>query len=236
MPVTFVLVHSPLVGPSTWATVSDELRRRGFETVVPSINSKGHETPYWQQHAMDVARAVAQVPSNTRLVLVGHSGAGPLLPAIRQRVSHAVAGYVFVDAGIPANGLSRLDLMALESPQVAEQFRDSLQSGARFPTWSDDDLREVIPDERLRAQVVDDLRPQPLAFFDEPIPVFDGWPDAPCAYIQFVSAYEVFADRARNEGWDVQRIEGGHFHMLVDPVGVSDALLHAIEGYGLLGP
>ena len=33
------------------------------------------------------------------MILAGHSGAGPLLPAIRQATGRAIAGYLFVDAG-----------------------------------------------------------------------------------------------------------------------------------------
>ena len=73
------------------------------------------------------------------------------------------------------------------------------------------------------------MRPRPLAFFTEPIPVFAGWPDAPCAFLQFSPAYDVPARRAREAGWRYREIAAGHFHMLVDPAAVADALLDLIE-------
>jgi sirohydrochlorin ferrochelatase len=33
----WVLVHSPLVGPTSWSQAADELRRRGRAAVVPSL-------------------------------------------------------------------------------------------------------------------------------------------------------------------------------------------------------
>jgi len=89
---------------------------------------------------------------------VAHSGAGPLLPAIRQSLANPVHAYVFVDAGIPRDGLSRLDLMKSEDPAWAEQFQEELARGERFPAWSFEDLQEVIPDEELRRQTVADKR------------------------------------------------------------------------------
>ncbi len=228
----FVLVHSPLVGPLTWRLVADELRHRGFEVVVPSLGDfEESGTPYWQQHAASIAQALQSVSTDRPLILVGHSGAGPLLPAIRQMINHRVAAYIFVDAGIPIDGASPLDLRALESPEMAQQSRQALASGERFPNWSDKDLAEVIPDAKLRQGMLAELRPRPLAFFDEPIPVFDGWPDAPCGYLLFTPtyAYEVFAARARREGWAYREIDAGHFHMLVEPTAVADALIGLVE-------
>ena len=33
----FLLLHSPLVGPYTWIPVAEELQRKGYRTVVPSL-------------------------------------------------------------------------------------------------------------------------------------------------------------------------------------------------------
>lgn len=229
MQSTFVLIHSPLVGPTTWSLVADLLRQRGIEAIVPTLSSNERGIPYWKQHAMDVVNALESTPSGAKLVLVGHSGAGPLLPAVRQLAERSVSGYVFVDAGIPVDGMSHLDLRALESAEFAARFRQTLQEGERFPTWSEDDLCDIIPDAALRTTVVSEIQPRSLDFFDEPIPVLDGWPDAPCAYIQFTSTYDVFAQRARSEGWTFHKMEGDHFHMLVDPEAVATALLRAVK-------
>jgi thioesterase domain-containing protein len=225
MQPAFVLIHSPLVGPSTWSLVADMLARKGFKTIVPTLGNENPSLPYWEQHATEVAEALKAISRDIPLILAGHSGAGPLLPAIRQLAKRDVAAYIFVDAGIPLNGRSQLDLMALESPQFADQFREALQSGERFPTWSAEDLQDIIPDEAFRNRIVSELHPRSLDYFNEPMPVFDGWPDAPCAYVQFTSTYKVFADRAASEGWPVHRIEAGHFHMLIDPENVTAMLL-----------
>lgn len=222
----FVLVHSPLVGPGTWGPVAERLRQRGFEATVPPLRDvEGGGSPYWKQHADAVAQALATVPTDRPLVLTAHSGAGPLLPAVRQEAARPIAAYVFVDAAIPKDGESHLDLMASENPEFSREFRRYLESGGRFPTWGEEDLEEQIPDARLRRMVIEELRPRPLAFFEEPIPVFDRWPDAACAYLKFSPAYDVPAERARGDGWACLGMEAGHFHMLVDPSAVAEALV-----------
>lgn len=230
MDVTIALIHSPLVGPSTWQPVADELRRRGVAVAVPALaDDAGSGLPYWQQHAEAAARALNAAAGGGPLVLVGHSGAGPLPPAVRVRLSRPIAAYLFVDASIPHDGVSRLDLLAQELPEAAAQLRPLLAAGGRFPEWTDDDLRPVIPDTEVRREVLASLRPRPLAFMEEPIPVFAGWPDAPCAYLRFWPGYAVPAAEARRRGWVSRELEGGHFHMLVDPAGVAEALLALIR-------
>src|SRR5207253_7352694 len=102
---TFVLIHSPLVGPFTWAPVADVLRERGVGAVVPALGA-GEQTgaPYWRQHADATAGVVKELAQDERLVLVGHSGAGALLPAVRGSLGRPVDAYLFVDAGLPRDG------------------------------------------------------------------------------------------------------------------------------------
>jgi len=225
----FVLIHSPLVGPTTWDLVATEMRQRGLDVFVPTLNdSPGANEPFWNQHAQSVSQALENVPKTIPLTLVAHSGAGPLLSVIRGGLPNSVRAYVFVDAGIPHLNASRLDLMKLEDPEWASDFQKELESGGRFPTWSFDDLQEVIPDEKLRHQMVAELQPRGLDFFTEPIPVFDSWPDAPCIYIQFSGPYEQPAEQARQVGWQVHRLEAGHFHMLVDAPAVTNLIVDSV--------
>jgi hypothetical protein len=226
----YVLVHSPLVGPLTWSLVAAEMRRRGLDVVVPHLkDSPDSEEPFWKGHSESVSQALAGTPKVNDLILIAHSGAGLLLPAIRQMLVNPVRAYVFVDAGIPREGASRLALMRVEDPDWAAQFQEYLEAGGRFPNWSSDDLLEVLPDRALRAQLVAELSPRALDFFTESLPIFRGWPDAPCAYVQFSAPYEQPAAQARQSGWPTYTLNAGHFHMLVEPVVVSDLLIEAVH-------
>jgi hypothetical protein len=226
----YVLIHSPLVGPLTWKLVADEMRYRNMNVVVPTlIDSPDSKRPYWKQHSESVSQALAQIPKDTFVTFVAHSGAGPLLPAIRESLANPVNAYVFVDAGIPHKGATRLELMKSEDSDWVKQFQEYLESGGRFPEWTADDLREIIPDENLRRQLVIEINPRALDFFTEPIPVFEGWPDAPCVYILFSEPYKRAAVQAGALGWQVYELEAGHFHMLVDAKAVTELILESLN-------
>ena len=206
------------------------MRKRGLDVLVPTLHDAPDSTePFWKQHADSVSQALKKIPKDTFITLVAHSGAGPLLPAIRASLANPVNAYVFVDAGIPRDGATRLDMMKSEDPEWAAQFQKELEQGDRFPTWGFNDLQEVLPDASLRRQMVAELRPRGLNFFTEPIPVFHGWPEAPCVYIQFSAPYERPAAHAERAGWLTYRLEAGHFHMLVNPAVVTNLMIEAMN-------
>ena len=226
----YVLIHSPLVGPLTWSLVAEELRQRNIDVIVPTlVDASDSEEPFWKQHVESVSQALANIPKDTFVTLVAHSGAGPLLPAIRAALPNPVKAYVFVDAGIPRDGAARLALMNSEDSGWAKEFQAYLEGGGAFPNWSFDDLQEILPDAELRAQMVHELHPRALDFFTEPIPVFKGWPDAPCVYILFSEPYKSAEVEARKAGWPSYELEAGHFHMLVDAKAVSDLIVEAVD-------
>ncbi len=213
-----VLIHSPLIGPFTWSLVAQELRAGGFDVLVPVLTDNGATPPpYWEQHAACVQQALEPISSDRPLVLVGHSGAGPLLPAFGQASKHPIKGYLFVDAGLPHPGETQLE-------EMPEQLRQPLASGERFPNWTDEDLRGVLPDERARRQMLAEMQPRPLDYFEQVLPEVPGWPDAPAGYLLFTEGYRPYLEQAQRAGWPSRTVPAGHFHMLVDPAGVAAVL------------
>jgi hypothetical protein len=234
---TFVLLHSPLVGPLTWKPVAEILKEGGTNAVVPTLRSEGVSPPYWKRHAEAVAEYLRGLSRAEPVILTAHSGAGPLLPAVRRQIEHNVVGYVFVDAGLPGpDGASRLDL--LESSGTAKQLRARATDGL-LPVWTDlfnvteEMVHDLIPDAGLRRDFIQELRPTPLAVYDEPLPIFSGWPDAPCGYVKFSQAYELEAQWGRRKGWRVLNLPGAHFHMFVEPRKVAGALVDLVGDMGV---
>lgn len=225
-----MLVHSPLVGPLTWKLVAEEMQKRDIHAVVPGlIDSPKAEKPFWKQHAESVAKDLAGIPKYSSLIFVAHSGAGPLLPVIREALANPVKAYAFVDAGLPRDGATRLDLMRSEDANWAKEFQQYLENGGRFPNWSSEDLREILPDDEVREQLVAETHPRGLGFFTEPIPVFGSWPDAPCIYILFSEPYKGAATEAREWDWPTYKLPAGHFHMLMDPKTVTDLIVGSVN-------
>jgi pimeloyl-ACP methyl ester carboxylesterase len=218
-----VLVHSPLVGPFTWSLVAKSLQANGFDVLVPVLTDSGETPPpYWQQHAVSMQRALVPIPPERSLALVGHSGAGPLLPVLAQAARRPVTGYLFVDAVLPHPGKTQLE-------EMPEELRQLLAEGSHFPNWTDEDLREELPDERARQQLLTEVQPRPLTFFEEMQPEVSGWPDAPGGYLLFTQGYRPYLEQAQRAGWPSRVLPAGHFHMLVDPVAVAATLVELLK-------
>jgi pimeloyl-ACP methyl ester carboxylesterase len=225
-----VLVHSPLVGPLTWSLVAQHLQALGFDVLVPTLVDSGETPPpYWQQHAASFQQALASIPQERPLILVGHSGAGPLLPALARSAHHPVSGYVFVDAGLPHPGQSHLNEMETSVPEFAQELHQHLASGGSFPNWSDEDLRDELPDEHVRRKMLAEMQPRSFDYFEENMPDVAGWPEASCAYLLFTQGYRHSLEQAQGAGWPNRTLAAGHFHMLVDPVAVATELVELMQ-------
>src|SRR5260370_11367247 len=115
MAARLLLVHSPLVGPATWDLVAAELAGRGCEVGVPDLT--GTVTagpPYCPRQAEVIARSASGRPA----ILIGHSGAGPLLAAAAAIID-PVPGYIFSAPGLPTPGHSCMDTLP---PELAAQL------------------------------------------------------------------------------------------------------------------
>lgn len=220
----YVLVHSPLVGPRTWAGVAEELRGRGHLAYVPSLlDVLDGPPPYYPAFARAAAAPVD--PSGGPVVLVAHSGAGALLPSVADALSVPVAAAVLVDAILPHPGQSWFSSAPAE---IADQLR-GLRDGDRLPPWHEwfppDALAALVPDERLREAFVAELRPLPFAYFEEPAPRSESWPPAVRRYLRLSEAYAGAAADAASSGWRVDHLRSHHLAPVTAPAAVADRLV-----------
>ncbi|MDG6108669.1 alpha/beta hydrolase [Dactylosporangium aurantiacum] len=224
MDAAFVLVHSPLVGPLTWAPVAAALTASGSAVAVPSLlGVTGGDPPFWPSVARRVTDAVTRLPGGAPLVVVAHSNAGYFVPVIvaglAASAGHAVAGCVFVDAALPA----RTGPTRVVAPALLDRLRPRAVDG-RLPPWIDwwdEDPSPLFPDEPTRRAVCAELPRLPLTYYDQRVPVPSGWDTAPCAYLRFSDHYTPAARDARERGWAVTHLPGLHLHQLVDPAAVA---------------
>jgi pimeloyl-ACP methyl ester carboxylesterase len=220
-----VLVHSPLLGPSAWEWVARDLDQHGRMAVVPSLReAMARPEPSWRD-AFEVVTVSAQGASS--VTLVGHSGAGVLLPAIAESIAVDVTGIVFVDAFLPpANGTA---------PLVPHAYIDELNALAAdgvLPPWSswfgEELMRELVPDAARRSLVERDMPRLPLSSLRRAVPVPSGWDRRPCGYLLLsAEPYAPSAADAGARGWPVAEIEGGkHLDPVRRPATVTAALLN----------
>jgi Alpha/beta hydrolase family len=220
-----VLIHSPLLGPTSWSLVLQELKRRGYQAVAPSLLGIGTAPPPQWRHVPEAVRR-ATTPIVSPVMLVGHSGAGPLLPLIAEGLTAEVVGLIFVDASLPpAYGVA-----SLVPPEFMDHLR-ALAGDGVLPPWSswfgEQTMEELVPSEPVRDALEAEMPRLPLSFFEAAVPMPQAWTRRPCAYLLLSDeAYGASAAHARKRGWPVAELPGAqHLSIITDPLAVTDVLL-----------
>lgn len=227
---TLVLLHSPLVGPASWEPVAEVLRARGRAVVAPSLAAV-FDGPGPHLPGLVATAATAAAEAGGPLVLVAHSGAGVLLPAVAAALADApVRGLVYADALLPEPGRSWFDTAP---PELAQRLRDLAEDGV-LPPWDEwfpaGAVAGLLPDESQRARFRAGLPRLPLSYFEEPAPVVDASaPSPPAGYLQLSEGYTEQAARAERDGWPVVRRAAHHLAPLTEPGMVAEELTRLAE-------
>lgn len=214
--VSVVILPSPLLP----ARAYESLRAALAEQVADATIAPSDLTP--EQGAGDlIARWADLLGPGT--VLVPHSNAGYLAPAVRA-LRGGTQPIVFLDAALPPP----TGTTALAPPRFRAVLRDLAGEGRLLPPWTRwwprEDLRDVIP-----AASFDQLDREcprlPLSYFDFHLEVPDSWAAAPNAYLAFGDTYGEEFGFAAARSWPRARLEGGHLHFLHDPGEVASRVL-----------
>jgi hypothetical protein len=207
-PREIVLVHSPLVGPSSFAPTAEALERRGFRTYTPCV--VGSDVA-WR----DAPGAVlAALPELSGPLLVGHSAAGLLLPALAGPLN--AWGLIFLDARMPpAQG---------PTPPAEPEFHAFVKAlpveQGRLPKWSQwwgpGGVATLIPNQWTREAFEADLPRLRPEWFDDAIET-PPWEHLRVGYLQTSPRLADQAAVAGARGWPLQTLAGTHLDPFLRP-------------------
>jgi hypothetical protein len=217
------LLASPLLGPGSWESTADALRARGH-----SVTVVAHVGPAPSSATAVVEAFVADLDPSVEWVLVAHSNAGLLVPAVAR--SRRVSGVVYVDARLPETGVHPM------RPAEALAFLETKvdHSGMLPPwiRWWEEDLSFLFPTRAAQLAGEAEMRRLPLSYFSDLIDG-TGCDELPSAYLAFGDGYAEECARAEAAGWPTLTMpDAEHLHLLVDPAGVAvhvDQLIAAIR-------
>ncbi|OKI16430.1 alpha/beta fold hydrolase [Streptomyces sp. CB03911] len=114
----YVLVHGAWHSGRVWDRVVPLLTRAGHRVLAPSLTGHGEKAHLLgpdvglDTHVADIV-AVLLEQDLSDVILVGHSYAGMVVSAVAGQVPDRIAGLVYLDAMVPADGESVLDVMPL---------------------------------------------------------------------------------------------------------------------------
>ncbi len=206
------------------------MARAGHRLVTPTYTGMGEREHLAREgidletHIDDMSR-VLFFEDLRHVVLIGHSYGGIVATGIADRNRDLVAHLVYVDAFVPEDGESILDL---QPPGRAAEFREKAKAadGWRIPPLGMPP--DTAPEDCSWADPR--RRPQPLKTFEQPLRLQNGPLTLPRSYIYaqrcrpddgFRPSYE----RAQRSGWRTFEINASHNPHITAP----EALMALLE-------
>ena len=112
---TFVLVHGALHGGWCWQRVADRLTAKGHRVFAPTLTGLGERSHLFNAnvnlttHINDIVNEIKWKDLD-QVVLVGHSYGGMVITGVAEQVVSRLASIVYLDAFLPGDGQSLVDV------------------------------------------------------------------------------------------------------------------------------
>jgi len=228
-PRTIVFVHGAWGGGWQYTKVQPLLEEAGHKVLRPTMTGLGERVHLGgpdvglSTHIEDIVK-VLEFEDLHEVVLVGHSYGGMVIAGVADRVPERIAKLVFFDAILPEDGESVASLFGDAIDTMATAGGGGAEPWQLVPRWVEEGKLPPV-----------DV-PQPLLTFTEPIVLAN--PQAaqlPAVFLLTVEAgkevddFDVFADRARNRGWEVVEMEGSHNPHWFQPEAFVNVLLQIVK-------
>lgn len=221
-----VLVHGGWAGGWQWREVANRLRAAGHEVFTPTLTGLGERVHLaspdvdLNTHIRDIVN-VFLFEELWDVILVGTSYSGMVVTGVAQEIPERIAELVYLDAFVPADGQSMLDLI---DPAIAAGLAETAQTEG-------DGWRVPHP-----PPVAPRRTPHPIKTATQPLAVKN--PQAariPRTFILCTRNVETLgplsspihtcAARARHEGWRYMEMDSAHIPMETAPQELTDVLL-----------
>ena len=230
---TFVLVHGAWRGGWCWRQVVPLLSAAGHEVFTPTLTGLGERAHLARRdvdletHIRDVA-AVLEYEELREVVLVGHSYAGMVVTGGADRARARLSQLVYLDAGVPLDGESGLDLF---SPEERSAMQARVVEGWRLPPPPGEPPWARSAPDGAR-WVLAKATAQPFGTFSQPLRLTNPLEVAvPRTFIQCTAApparwREITLERVRSQpGWRYRELATGHDAMVIAPRALADLLM-----------
>jgi pimeloyl-ACP methyl ester carboxylesterase len=243
MPVsTFVLVHPAWFGGWCWKKIALPLRARGHDVHTPTLTGLGDRAHLAAPgvglgtHVDDVVNLLTFEDLDD-VTLVGNSSAGTVITAVADRIPERVSRVIYLDAFVPSDGQSTLDLIAAERREIMERLVETEGDGWALPRFAPPPWEEFVPaawqvtDEADLRWVLPRLRPTPFLHFTQPLEIRRPDDEQPArVYIRCRGFPHPGFDRhalaaQTSPGWTSRDLDTSHLPYITDPEPLTAILL-----------
>jgi pimeloyl-ACP methyl ester carboxylesterase len=230
-PSTFLVAHGAWSAGWSWKKMHPLMQQANHRLVTPTYTGLGERehlanpTNDLETHIKDML-GVIKYEDLHEIVLVGHSYGGMVATGVADRVPERISQLIYLDAFVPRNGQSLLDL---NPPAARRRMEDSARQGDGWrvipsptpPDTSPEDARWIA--ERRVAQSI--------KCFAMPLTLAHAEPAMPRSYVYCTRTppgdpFRQFAERARVErGWRYFELDASHSPQITAPDALMALLL-----------
>jgi len=228
---TFLVCHGAWSAGWAWKKMHPLMRAAGHRLLTPSYTGLG-ERAHLANPSVDLDTHIEDMLNVIKyeglrdIVLLGHSYGGMVATGVADRARETIAQLIYLDAFVPEQGQSLLDLLPGSEPQRMRQLAQS-GDGWRVPPNPTPPDTPPADLEWLTARRVD----MPIKCFEQKLALHGGKLTLPRSYIYAtraspVDAFGPFAARAKDApGWRYFEIDASHSPNVTAP----EALMALLE-------
>jgi pimeloyl-ACP methyl ester carboxylesterase len=210
---TFLVCHGAWSGGWAWKKMHPPMQAAGHRLVTPSYTGLG-ERVHLANASIDLDTHIEDVLNVIKyedlrdVVLIGHSYGGMVATGVADRARDRIAQLIYIDAFVPEDGQSLLDLNEPDRQRLQELAKTTWRVPPRPPST---DTPEADL-EWLNARRVD----MPVKCFDTKLKLHGGKLTLPRSYIYATritpaDTFGPFARRTKTEpGWRYYEIDASH--------------------------
>ena len=215
MGATFLVCHGAWSAGWAWKKMHPLMAARGHRLVTPTCTGLG-ERAHLANPAIDLETHIQDILNVIKyedlreIVLIGHSYGGMVATGVADRARDRVAQLIYLDAFVPDDGQSLLDLNEPARPRMQELAKTG--DGWRVPPNPTPPDTSQADLEWLTERRVD----MPIKCFQMPLKLHGGKLALPRSYIYATritpaDTFGRFAKRAKSEpGWRYFEIDASH--------------------------
>jgi pimeloyl-ACP methyl ester carboxylesterase len=239
--MTCVLIHPAWFGGWCWKKLTPLLRARGHEVFTPTLTGLGERAHLARPeigleiHIRDVINVI-ECEDLRNVILVGNSSGGMVIAGVADQVPERIAHMVFLDAFVPTDGESMLDLLPPDRRSALETFVQKEGDGWLLPRFASPPWEKLVTETWQVTEKADlewilpRLRPTPFGHFKERVKCRN--PAAarlPRTYIRTQWPHPGFDRYAGNAsqatGWQLRKIASSHLPYITHPTELAALLL-----------